>query len=465
MDAVNARLLPALVGRVPKLLAGGSGPDGITFVDVDDTIREVHGYAKQAAGFGYSGVRGLNAQIATVCTPTAAPVIAAARLRRGNVGSATGTGRLLAQALNTTRAAGVTGQVLARADSAYYGWDFVGTAIRHQVWFSVTARMNPAVVAAISGIGEPAWTTIRYPHAVWDETERRWVSDAEVAEVPFIAFTSRRKAQHVTCRLVVRRVKRLQPKAGGGTVQGELFAAYRYHAFITNSTLDTVTADARHRDHAIVEQVIAELKNGPLAHLPSGKYAANAAWVACAVIAFNLARAAAVAAGMPKARWATLRIRIIGVPARIAVTGRRHVLHLVRKRTQPDVRQLPAEPGRVERSWRSGGGLEGDVVAEGLECADVVAGGSLGAQAGVVEVGSEVVEAGPGFGEQVPDDDQDGPSDGDDGLLLAPSSGYASVTLAEEGVGPTGVDGGLAEGSGEVPVAVAGGPGTLLPPG
>lgn len=367
LDAVNARLLPALVGRVPKLLAGGSGPDGITFVDVDDTIREVHGYAKQAAGFGYSGVRGLNAQIATVCTPTAAPVIAAARLRRGNVGSATGTGRLLAQALNTTRAAGVTGQVLARADSAYYGWDFVGTAIRHQVWFSVTARMNPAVVAAISGIGEPAWTTIRYPHAVWDETERRWVSDAEVAEVPFIAFTSRRKAQHVTCRLVVRRVKRLQPKAGGGTVQGELFAAYRYHAFITNSTLDTVTADARHRDHAIVEQVIAELKNGPLAHLPSGKYAANAAWVACAVIAFNLARAAAVAAGMPKARWATLRIRIIGVPARIAVTGRRHVLHLVRKRTQPDVRQLPAEPGRVERSWRSGGGLEGDVVAEGLE--------------------------------------------------------------------------------------------------
>lgn len=111
-------------------------------------------------------------------------------------------------------------------------------------------------------------------------------------------------------------------------MQGELFADYRYHAFITNSTLDTVTADERHRDHAIVEQVIAELKDGPLAHLPSGKYAANAAWVACAVIAFNLARAAAVAAGMPQARWATLRDKIIGVPARIAVTGRRHILHL-----------------------------------------------------------------------------------------------------------------------------------------
>ena len=359
---------PALVGRVPRLLAGGSGPDGITFVDVDDTIREVHGYAKQAAGFGYSGVRGLNAQIATVCTPTAAPVIAAARLRRGNVGSATGTGRLLAQALNTTRAAGVTGQVLARADSAYYGWDFVGAAIRHQVWFSVTARMNPAVVAAISGIGEPAWTTIRYPHAVWDETERRWV----------IRRRGRRGALHRVHQPTQSPARdradwsyaasnASNPRPGAAPCRASCSPPTGTTRSSRTRPWTRSTADARHRDHAIVEQVIAELKNGPLAHLPSGKYAANAAWVACAVIAFNLARAAAVAAGMPKARWATLRIRIIGVPARIAVTGRRHVLHLVRKRTQPDVRQLPAEPGRVERSWRSGGGLEGDVVAEGLE--------------------------------------------------------------------------------------------------
>ena len=111
-------------------------------------------------------------------------------------------------------------------------------------------------------------------------------------------------------------------------MQGELFAAHRHHAFITNSTLDTVTADERHRDHAIVEQVIAELKDGPLAHLPSGKYAANAAWVALAVIAFNIARAAAVAADLTKARWATLRRKLINVPARVAATGRRFVLHL-----------------------------------------------------------------------------------------------------------------------------------------
>ena len=327
LDKAGGGLLAGLADRVPGLLAGGE-VDGIAFIDVDDTVREVHGYAKQGAAFGYSKVRGLNIQFATISTPTAAPVIARARLRKGNTASATGAGRMLAQAIKTARAAGVTGQILARADSAYYGWAFVGTALRHKAWFSVTARMTPSVTAAITSIDPDAWEAIEYPNAVYDEDEQRWVSDAEVAEVPFVAFTGRRKAEHVPCRLVVRRVKRLQPLASDGSEQGELFATYRHHAFITNSTLGLVEADQRHRDHALIEQVIAELKDGPLAHLPSGKYAANAAWVAHAVIAFNIARAAAVAADQHRARWATLRTRIINVPARIASTGRRMVLHL-----------------------------------------------------------------------------------------------------------------------------------------
>jgi hypothetical protein len=329
LDRINAELLAGLADRTPGLFAGGGADaEPITFVDVDDTIREVHGYAKQAAGFGYSGVRGLNLQLATISTPAAAPVIARARLRKGNTASHTGAGRLLAQALSTARAAGITGRVLTRADSAYYGHAFVGTALRHGAWFSVTARMNPQVKAAIASISEDAWTAIAYPNAVYDQAEARWVSDAEVAETDFVAFTSRRKHQHVACRLIVRRVKRLQPLASDGTEQGELFAAYRHHAFITNSDLSTVQADEHHRDHAIIEQVIAELKDGPLAHLPSGKYAANAAWVACAVIAFNIARATGAASSMRTARWATLRTRILNIPARIAATGRRLVLHL-----------------------------------------------------------------------------------------------------------------------------------------
>ena len=147
LDRVNAGLLAGLSRRVPGLLAGADS-SGIAFLDVDDTIREVHGYAKQAAAYGYSRVRGLNVQVAAVSTPTAAPVIARARLRAGNTASAQGVGRLLAQAIATARAAGASGTILARADSAYYGWAFVGTALRHQAWFSVTARMNPNVSAA-----------------------------------------------------------------------------------------------------------------------------------------------------------------------------------------------------------------------------------------------------------------------------------------------------------------------------
>src|SRR4051794_14936445 len=205
LDAVGARLLAGLSAQLPRRLLAGA-EQGV-FVDVDDTIREVHGYAKQAAAYGYTQVRGLNVQLATVSTPLAAPVIARARLRRGNTASAAGAGRLLAQALTTARAAGVSGQMLCRADSAYYGWAFVGTAIRHRAWYSVTARMTPSVTAAIAGLDEAAWTPIAYPNAVFDEAEDRWVSDAEVAEVAFTAFTGRRKHQHVTCRLVVRRVR------------------------------------------------------------------------------------------------------------------------------------------------------------------------------------------------------------------------------------------------------------------
>ncbi len=121
LDAIGARVLAGLTERVPGLIAGAESAQEMAFLDVDDTIREVHGYAKQGAAYGYSRVRGLNAQLAVLSTPIAAPVISRARLRRGNVASATGAGRLLAQAISTARAAGVRGRMLARADSAYYG--------------------------------------------------------------------------------------------------------------------------------------------------------------------------------------------------------------------------------------------------------------------------------------------------------------------------------------------------------
>ncbi len=195
LDAVGGRLLAGLAGRVPALLAGAGG---IAFVDVDDTIRQVHGYAKQAAAYGYSGVRGLNVQLATISSPVAAPVIARARLRRRNTASAAGAGRLLAQAISTARnarggraAALPGGQRLLRVGRSSVPRCGTGRG------FSVTARMDPKVRSAIGSIDEDAWVTIKYPNAVWDEAEQRWISDTPrcpTSRSPAAARPSRRPA-------------------------------------------------------------------------------------------------------------------------------------------------------------------------------------------------------------------------------------------------------------------------------
>jgi len=157
--------------------------------------------------------------------------------------------------------------------------------------FSITARMDPAVSRAITQIPDDAWVPIKYPHAIYDQDEQCWVSDAQVAEITFTAFTSRRHSEHIGARLIVRRVKALNP-ATVPAGQGALFATWRHHAVFTDSAEAMLAAEATHRDHAIVEKVIAELKNGPLAHMPSGQMNANAAWLVLAAISFNLTRAA-----------------------------------------------------------------------------------------------------------------------------------------------------------------------------
>ncbi|GGK55674.1 hypothetical protein GCM10011509_00010 [Ornithinimicrobium pekingense] len=251
LDAVASRVLVNLTGIVPGLLAGA---DQVAYLDVDDTIRATHGYAKQGTGYGYTGVKGLNVQVATLSTPTTAPVLAATRLRKGNAASNHGAARLIADAVATARRAGATGTLTVRADSAYYNHDVVAATRRAGARFSLTARMDPAVTAAISRIPEDAWVSIKYPDAIWDEQEQRWVSDAQVAQTSYTAFTSRKKAEHVTARLIVRRVRRLNPKAVTAG-QDELFATYRHHGVFTDSPLTMLAAEASHRDHAIVEQV------------------------------------------------------------------------------------------------------------------------------------------------------------------------------------------------------------------
>jgi len=351
LDAIASRFLIAVAGLTrlldasPGPAASDTDPDadpdeaaGYALVDVDDTIIEVHGYAKQGAGFGYSGVRGLNALLATLVVPmavaTTAPVIVAQRLRKGSVGSPRGAKRLVGDAVRTARRLLEKSQlVLVRMDSAFYGRGAVHAALAGGAAVSVTVRMDKAVKKAIAAIDQAAWIPIEYTDAVFDETTGRWISRAEVAEVPFTAFAAQKKADHVPGRLVVRRIPDFNAEKNKAAGQDTLFDVWRFHAFFTTAdptVLDTVAADKTHRGHAVIEQVHSDLKNSALAHLPSGVFTANAAWLVLAVIAFNLTRAAGTIAApdLAKATTATLRRKLITVPARVSTSARRITLHL-----------------------------------------------------------------------------------------------------------------------------------------
>ena len=325
LHAVARRLLPRLAAHTPLL----PGANTVAYLDIDDTIRRTYGYAKQGAGYGYSKVKGLNALLAVLSTPLSAPVIAATRLRKGATASVRGAASFAAEALRTAKACGASRLLILRADSAFYTSEVIGACRTLGARFSITARMNTSIKRAIATISEEAWKPIKYPKAIWDDEGQCWISDAEIAEVEYTAFTSRPKKQQVTARLIVRRVKRLNPD---GHLQGqsELFTLYRYHCAFTDSPLPLIDAEKDHRRHAIVEQVIADAKSGPLAHLPSGDFQANAAWLALAAITHNLMRALGTLASAfhAKATTATIRAQLITVPARITRQARRLTLHL-----------------------------------------------------------------------------------------------------------------------------------------
>ncbi len=230
MDSVAADMFVNVAANTPVLPGIGQ----VAYLDIDDTVKATYGGGKrkQGSGVGYSAVLGINALIAIISTPTGAPLIAASRLRKGSTNSPRGASDLLADVLVTAKRAGATGLLTVRGDSAFYVHSMIATARRAGGRFSITARMNATVTRAIATIQESAWTSIRYPNAIWDEEEKRFISDAQVAEIAFTAFTSRPKKDHISARLIVRRVKRLNHKTAPAG-QTELFAAYRYHSVFT----------------------------------------------------------------------------------------------------------------------------------------------------------------------------------------------------------------------------------------
>jgi Transposase DDE domain group 1 len=324
LAAVARAHLVALAARVPLL----PGAEERVYIDIDSLLRPVYGHHKQGASFGHAKIAsrallrlGLSPQITTISTAQAPPVIAEARLRSGRAASGRAAASQIKQAIGTARACGPCGTILVRGDSAFGTKKVISTCVAEAAEFSLSVSRNKRISAAIEAIDEAAYTPVHYPGAVEDPDTGQLISDAQVAETPYTLRLGRHRT--LTVRLVVRRVKDARyPDA--------LFPVWRYHPFVTNSELPTAQADITHRRHAIIETTFADLIDGPLAHIPSGLFAANCAWLGCAVIAHNLLRAAGTLAGANHAvaRGATLRRDLINVPARFAAPARKPTLHL-----------------------------------------------------------------------------------------------------------------------------------------
>ncbi|QIK06076.1 IS1380 family transposase [Streptomyces sp. ID38640] len=327
LHAAHRRFLAALATHTPLLPGAGEK----AFIDVDSTHKRVYGRRKQGAEYGrFKGVRTLHPLLATICTPASRPVIATVRMRRGKAADSRGAPKLVSEALATAVEAGCTGLRILRADSQFYNSGVIAACRRTGARFSVTTGMNPSIKRAIHSVPDTAWQQITYPTAVPDPDTGELISGAEVAEIPqYTAFTGRQMSERVTARLIVRRVRDLAKPAVVGE-QDELFPVWRYHPFFTDNPAPTLQAEHEHRHHAVVEQVIADSKAGALAHLPSGDFHANAAWLTLWAMTYNLLRAtgALTSAFHAKATTATLRAHLIHVPARTARSARRITLHL-----------------------------------------------------------------------------------------------------------------------------------------
>ncbi len=303
LDSVAAELLN-------RAWAAGAGPgDGPLTIDVDSTICEVYGTKKQGAKFGYTKTRGYHPLVAAAA---GTGDVLGVRARGGNAHTARGAASFLVEVFNRARAAGASGQLSLRADSGFYSKAVVDTCKAADVRYSITVKMSKGLHKVISEIPEDSWTPIPY-----------WIEDgADVAETTWRPFKAK-KGKPV--RLIVRRTK---PTPGS---QLALLAVYDYHSFITDQTGATVTVEADHRAHAHIELVNRDLKEGAgWAHMPSGRFGANAAWLAIGAIAHNLARFATRLGGISDRviTTPTLRRRFFAIPGHITRSARRETLHL-----------------------------------------------------------------------------------------------------------------------------------------
>lgn len=320
---------------ISRAWAMGAGPgDEAVVTDVDSTMCEVHGYAKQGAAFGYTGEQGYHPIVAT---RDDTGEVLHARMRKGS--SQRGHNRFVEELVARVRRGGANGELTIRFDSGFWSKTVLATLKRLDVRYTMAVRTGtPAVTAAIAAIDETAWVDIDYtPEGV-----------AQVAET---TYTSGRGRQRVTRRLIVRRTRLT------GTAQQALWPDWRHHGFLTDLSDDTATTDRFHRRHATVELAIKDLKDNGLEHVPSGRFFANGAWLACAVLAHNLTRWAVTLGDIaPRNQLIvarTIRTRLLAVPARLVNRAGTPTLRLptnwpwANEFTQAldTIRAIPAAPG------------------------------------------------------------------------------------------------------------------------
>jgi Transposase DDE domain group 1 len=306
----HARQLDVVAGDLlTRAWAAGAGPGEESFtIDVDSSIHETYGLAKQGGThFTYNHVRGYNPLYAVAA---GTGDVLHVRLRGGNANSGRGAASFLTETFGRVRTAGATGPIVLRADSGFYAKSVVEACRRANVSFSITAKLvKGGVKTAIAAIDDSAWVAIPY-----------FLDGADVAETTYQPFGAKGRP----CRLIVRRVR---PTPGS---QLALFVEFTYHAFITDREGEMVELEADHRRHAEIENTIRDLKYGVgLNHLPSGRFGANAAWLAFNVMAHNLARfSTRLGLGETLIRTETLRRRYLSVPGRITNSARRRTIHL-----------------------------------------------------------------------------------------------------------------------------------------
>ena len=298
----HVRQLDRVLGQaLERAWAAGAGPDdGRLIVDVDSFVGEVHGYAKQGAAFGYTRQRGYHPLLATRADTGEVIHI---RCRKGSANTSRGMLRFCDELIARVDRAGACGPKLLRADSGFWA-NKTFVRLEQAGWqFSIGVRMQPHVRAAVEQIDETAWQTLAdYP-------------DTSIAQIAETTLAGR--------RLIVRRVRTLD-------AQGELLPSWEHYPFATNRTEALAVVEAEHRQHAVVELCIRDLKDQALAHFPSGKFMANAAWTVIAALAHNLLRWTHLIAlpGQTIRTARTLRRRLLMIPGRLTRTARRTTLRM-----------------------------------------------------------------------------------------------------------------------------------------